>query len=190
MRHVGDGMDIVSDTDRVTAFIRLFTAHEAHLSAFAMSLIPNWSDADDVLQQTNLVLWKKFDQFDLGTNFFAWASRILYLEAKEFRKRQLRSKLLFSDDFLETVARQVDASAEDLAERQQVLQFCIGRLKDSQRELLRLRYEEGGDIAGIAAALGRSVKTIYNALGAVRRALVDCADRQLGRQVSPGPDLP
>ena len=171
--------------DRVHEFIRLFTAHEAHLSAFALSLIPNWADADDVLQQTNLVLWRKFGQFQPGSNFFSWASRILYLEAKEFRKKQLRSRLRFSDEFLETVAQQVEATADEMAERQRVLQHCVGQLREPQRELLRLRYEEGGDIEAIAAALGRSVKTIYNGLGAMRKALVECADRQLRKRVTP-----
>ena len=176
----------MSDTDRINAFIRHFTAHEAHLSAFAMSLVPNWADADDLLQQTNLVLWKKFDQFQMGTNFFSWASRVLYLEAKEFRKRELRSKLRFSDEFLATVADEVDGDSDGMAERQRVLAECVAKLKGPQRDLLRMRYEEGGDVAGIAAALGRSVKTIYNTLGAIRRALVDCVEREMGSRVTRG----
>lgn len=172
--------------DRVDTFIRLFTAHEAHLNAFAMALIPNRADADDVLQQTNLILWKKFDQFDLNTNFFSWASRILYLEAKELRRRQLRSKVRFTDEFLDAVANQAEASFEELAERQRLLTGCIGKLKGPQRELLRMRYEDGGDVTVIAAALDRSVKTVYNALGAIRKALVTCVDRELGRRVSRG----
>jgi RNA polymerase sigma-70 factor (ECF subfamily) len=169
----------MSDIDRVNAFIRL--------SAFAMSLIPNWADADDVLQQTNLVLWKKFDQFELGSNFFAWASRILYLEAKEFRKKQLRSKLLFSDAFVETVADEAERSSEELAERQRLMALCVAQLKGPQRELLRMRYEEGGDVEAIAGAMDRSVKTIYNALGGVRKALLACIERQLKGRVSREP---
>jgi RNA polymerase sigma-70 factor (ECF subfamily) len=168
----------MSEDDRTHAFIKLFTSHEARLSAFAMSLIPSWADADDVLQQTNLILWKKFDEFQLGTNFFAWAGRILYLEAKEFRKKKLRSKIQFNDDLLEAVAATAVEMSDELADHQKVLGDCIAKLNHSQREILRIRYEEGGSVATIAAELNRSVKTIYNSLGFIRKALVDCVRRR------------
>ena len=62
----------IRDPEQVNAFIRLFTANEPRLRGFAMSLIPNRADAEDVLQQANLILWRKFGQFQIGTNFFAW----------------------------------------------------------------------------------------------------------------------
>src|ERR1700761_563428 len=101
--------EAMNDSDRVNAFIRLFTANAPRLRGFAMSLIPNRADAEDVLQQANLVLWRKFDQFQLGSNFFAWASRIVYLESRDFRKRKLRSKVRFGDEFLE----KIDSEAAD-----------------------------------------------------------------------------
>jgi RNA polymerase sigma-70 factor (ECF subfamily) len=176
----------MSNEDRTSAFIKLFTSHEARLSAFAMSLIPNWADADDVLQQTNLILWKKFDEFELGTNFFAWAGRILYLEAKEFRKKKLRSKLHFNDDLLDAVAATAVEMSDTLANQQKVLGDCIAKLNHSQREILRLRYEERGSVATVATEVNRSIKTIYNSLGAIRKLLIDCVTRRLAREGSYG----
>jgi len=66
---------MMSSEERVKDFMRLFTSNEPRLRAFAMSLIPNWADAEDVMQQANLVLWSKFEQFELGTDFYAWAGR-------------------------------------------------------------------------------------------------------------------
>ncbi len=159
--------------------MRLFTASEPRLRGFAMSLIPNWADAEDVLQQANLVLWKKFEQFRPGTDFFAWASRIVYLESKDFRKRKLRAIVRFGDEFLEQIADDAVEMGDELADRELLLGDCVGRLKPEERELLRMRYQGGGDAPGIADALGRSVEAIYTALSRVRKKLVDCVDRKI-----------
>src|SRR4051794_38040536 len=120
----------MSSEERIAEFIRLFTAHEARLRAFAMSLVPNWADAEEVLQQANLVLWKKFEQFRAGSNFFGWAGRIVYLEARDFRKRQAREKVRFGDEFLEAVARQAADPdvADELAGRERMLGECLKAL--------------------------------------------------------------
>lgn len=166
--------------ERMNTFVGLFTSHEVRLRAFAMSLVPNWADAEDVLQQANLVLWKKFDQFQVGTEFFAWAARIVYLEAKDFRKRKLRSKIRFGDEFFDAIADEATEMSDELARRQQVLGDCVARLPEKHRQLLRLRYEHGGSGVQIAGTSGRSVDAIYNALCRIRKALVDCVDRRLG----------
>ena len=165
--------------ERMDTFVRLFTSHEVRLRAFAMSLIPHWADAEDVLQQANLILWKKFDQFEIGTEFFAWAARIVYLEAKDFRKRKLRSKIRFGDEFFDAVAAEANEVSGELAERQHVLGECVAKLPEKHRQLLRLRYEHGGSGAQIAGASGRSADAIYNALCRIRKALVDCVNRRL-----------
>jgi RNA polymerase sigma-70 factor (ECF subfamily) len=165
--------------ERVHEFMRLFTSHELRLRAFALSLIPNLADAEDVMQQANLVIWKKFEQFQPGTDFFAWACRVVFLEAKDFRKKQLRTKVRYGDEFFEAVAQETAAMSEELGERQQVLGDCVAKLRPNYREMLRLRYEEGGSADAIAQRLGRSVDAIYNALSRLRKALGDCIDRKV-----------
>ena len=169
----------MTDSERVDAFMKLFTANEPRLRGFAMSMIPNWADAQDVLQQSNLVLWQKFGQFRLGTDFFAWASRIVYLESKDFRKRRLRLKVRFGDEFLAQIADEAVDMGEEMAERELLLDACVERLKPEERELLRMRYQDDGDAPGIAEALGRSVEAIYTALSRARKKLVECVDRKL-----------
>ncbi len=61
----------MADEDRVTEFVRLFTTYEVRLRAFAMTLLANHADVEDVLQQANVVLWTKFDDYEPGTNFMA-----------------------------------------------------------------------------------------------------------------------
>lgn len=164
---------------RVDEFMRLFTSHESRMRAFAMSLIPNWADAEEVLQQANMVMWKKFDQFQSGTNFFAWASRIIYLEAMDFRKTAARSKVRFGDEFCRAVAKEAVEISDELAERQRVLSTCVGKLKAAERDVLRRRYEEGGSVETVASMLGRSQDAIYSALRRIRQQLFECVNRAM-----------
>ena len=159
--------------------MRLFTSHETRMRAFAMSLIPNWADAEEVLQQANMVMWKKFDEFESGSNFFGWGSRILYLEAMDFRKRQARAKVRFSDDFCRAVAKEAVEISDDLADRQGALGKCIAKLRPAERDILRSRYEDGGSVETVAKSLGRSEDAIYGALRRIRKQLFDCINRTL-----------
>lgn len=165
--------------DQVGPFMRLFTSHEPRLRAFALSLIPNWADAEDVLQQANLVIWEKFDAFQPGTDFFAWAGRIVFLTAKDFRKRQLRTKVRFDDAFLEAVAAEAIALQGEMDERRRALDDCVQRLPPRHREVLRLRYEQRQSAEETAERVGRTADAIHNLLSRVRKALFDCVTRKV-----------
>ena len=170
----------MSDTEE---FIRLFTAHRVRLHTLALSLIPNYADAEEVLQEANLVLWKKFGEFDrAGGNFFAWASRILSFEAKNYYRRKGRDKLRFDEKFLDAVAQRATEMSEELAERERLLAECVARLRAEHREIIRLRYGQGETIEAIARAVGRTADGIYNVLSRVRQALVECVDRRRALQ--------
>lgn len=114
--------------ERVAEFIRQFTAHEARLRAFSMCLIPNWADAEEVLQRASVVAWQKFEAFQPGSSFFSWASRILFLEAQNFRRAQAAEKVQFGDEFYRDVEHTAGELSEELAERQRLLGRCIAKL--------------------------------------------------------------
>ena len=68
-------------------FVSLLTGHQRKLYSFILSLLRNPSDADDVLQETNLVLWQKCNEFEPGTNFGAWAFRVAQFQVMAHRKK-------------------------------------------------------------------------------------------------------
>ncbi|HEY2589001.1 MAG TPA: sigma-70 family RNA polymerase sigma factor [Tepidisphaeraceae bacterium] len=165
-----------SDTEE---FIRLFTAHQVRLQTLALSLIPNYADAEEVLQQASLIIWKKFGEFDrAGGSFFAWASRILSFEAKNYYRRKGRDKLRFDEKFLDVVADRVSEMSDELAERQRLLSDCVARLRPEHQEIIRLRYGQGATVDAVARAAGRTSDAIYNVLSRIRQVLVECVDRQ------------
>ncbi len=167
------------EKNRVDEFIQLFTAHEPRLRAFVLTLVPRWSDAEEVMQQCNLVLWKKFSTFQQGTNFFAWACQIARFEAKDFRKRQARENVLFSDEFVDAVADEAAVMAGELGDRQAALQRCIEKLSPTHRKMLQMRYDAHGSVEGVSKALNRSMDAVYKALSRIRQGLLECVTRTL-----------
>jgi RNA polymerase sigma-70 factor (ECF subfamily) len=163
--------------ERVDAFVRLLGQNQRRLFLYVMSMVPNWNDTEEIIQETNLVLWRDFARFELGTNFTAWACKAAFHQVLAWRKRVRRDRLEFSPVFLEAVAAEATAAADALDERSECLAHCIERLPADRRRMLRLRYSEGLSIEAIARQLERSEEAVYRALSRIRRALHDCVAR-------------
>jgi RNA polymerase sigma-70 factor (ECF subfamily) len=165
--------------DPVEVFVRLLSGHERMLGAYVMTLVPHPQDADDILQNAKVVMWRNFGQFRPGTNFAAWARKVCFHQVLSHRKRKQRDKLQFSDEFLQAVAEETETAAEQLERRQQLLNHCLTRLPADHREVLELRYREGLDIDTMAARLNRTVAALYRLLSRVRRNLHDCVTQTI-----------
>jgi RNA polymerase sigma-70 factor (ECF subfamily) len=170
----GDGT-----TDRVEAFVALMGQHQRRLHQFVGSLIPNAADADDVLQETNLVLWREFGRFELGTNFVAWACAVAFNQILAWRKRQGRDRLVFSEAYLAAVADELTAAADRLEDRSHALAGCLDRLPSHHRDLLRQRYTDGATVEALAARMGRTTEAVYRMLSRIRLALHECVTNSL-----------
>jgi RNA polymerase sigma-70 factor (ECF subfamily) len=167
---------------RVDAFVRLLGQNQRRIFLYVMGLVPNWNDAEEIIQETNLVLWREFDQFQLGTNFAAWACKVAFHQVLAWRKRKQRDRLEFSPAFLEAVAAEAITAADALEERSRALAGCVGKLPDAQRDLLRLRYTEGLSVDAIARQVDRSVEAVYRALSRIRHAVHQCVTQTMTRE--------
>jgi RNA polymerase sigma-70 factor (ECF subfamily) len=168
--------------DRVAEFLELYSSNYPRLQFYVTALLPSANDASDVLQETSMVLWRKFDSFEIGTNFFAWASKIARLQVMKYRDRQGRNAKLFDTKLLETLA--VEASDEQLLRKMplQALENCLGKLSEADRTLIRRRYQPGTTVQQLAIEVGRTANSLSKSLGRIRRALLECIERTLARE--------
>src|SRR4051812_44777422 len=164
-------------SEQVDAFVRLLGQNQRRIFLYVMSMVPNWNDAEEIIQETNLILWREFARFQLGTNFAAWACKVALHQVLAWRKRQRRDRLQFSPAFLEAVAQEASAASEVLEERSQSLARCIEKLPADRRRMLQLRYSDGLAITAIPGQLERSEEAVYRALSRIRRVLHDCVAR-------------
>jgi RNA polymerase sigma-70 factor (ECF subfamily) len=172
--------------DRAEEFVFLLARHERLLGAYVMTMVPHPQDADDILQEAKVVMWRSFANFELGTNFGAWARKVAFHQVLAYRKRKHRDRLDFSEDFLRTVSEEAEQSADQLEQRERVLHDCVAKLPPEHRDALHLRYQEGLSLEDMAARLERTVGALYRLLSRVRHVLHECVTKNLNR---PGNEL-
>jgi len=121
----GERMDWVPNHDQ---FAERFVRSQDRIYAYVVTLLPNRNDAEEVFQQTSLVLWKKWQQFDPGRDFVAWACGIAHHEVRNFlRKHKDRGRVYLSEDVMAEVAQARLEFHDVLEERRQALRHCLDR---------------------------------------------------------------
>jgi RNA polymerase sigma-70 factor, ECF subfamily len=162
-------------------FARLFSRHARRIYGFIMTLVFSHHDAEEVFQNTSVVLWNKFGEFQAGSNFFAWASRVAYYEVLNFMKQQRRSRTI-SEQGLELLASEAIALSEESSARQEALEDCLSRLAAVDRDLLHQRYYHQRPPKQIAAIQSRSADSVYRALSRIHNLLLNCVQRNLATE--------
>lgn len=157
------------------AFEALFAECEEDVQSFIFALLPNWANAEDVLQRTRIVLWQKFAQFQPGTNFKAWALQVARFELANFRRRQRSDRHQFDDGLVDSLAEVRASLSDELERRRTALELCVRKLRPSDRQIIRHCYGPKATTTKAAAdRLNRPVNTLYKALQRIRRTLIEC----------------
>lgn len=165
--------------DNLQQYVQLMTQHQGVLRAFIISLMPGSQDVEDVLQETNLILWKKRSHFEVGTKFLSWAFTIARYEVMKRRSLTKRDhRLVFSDELVATLAEDDDGI---LAEERllSTLEGCLSKLSNSEKDLIEHRYSPGKSLKRLAKKSGKSASGLRIALFRVRAALRSCVDNNL-----------
>lgn len=164
---------------REEQFLQDFLKYERRIYAFIFALVASWTDADDLLQETSLILWSKFDDFRQGSDFLAWALSIARFQVLNYRKRQRSSGARLSHACVEALADQIISRAEETSDRRKALADCLTQLKARDRELIQLRYKQNATTQSVADTVGRSLKAVYKALNRIHMQLLFCVRRKL-----------
>lgn len=163
-------------------FVQLFSRNQRRIYLHILGQVGNPNDADEILQETNVVIWSKFDRFELGTNFIAWTFQIANYEVLKFRDRRRSNRLVFSDDIVESIAEESEESQDDLDLRRAALGECLGKLRPRDRELIQTRYAPGNKGKDVASDLGRPSNSVYQSIGRIRKTLFECINRRLSAE--------
>ena len=153
--------------------------YQPRLRGLVRCLLARPGDVDDLLQEVNLVLWEKADEFQPGTDFWAWASQIARFKALNQARKLGRERLVFDLEILERVAAVASQRLQTLDQRRVALDHCLNQLPPSQRQLIDLRYASGQSIDRIAESIGRPAGSIRQTLYRIRAALLACIEGQL-----------
>lgn len=163
------------------AFVALLTSHQGAIHAFLNSLLPGDPCVEDVLQRSNLVLWKKRDNFEPGTNFKAWAFSIARWETRAWLTTQKRQDwLVFNDELTDSIAEQLQ-ELPDTEDSMMIrsLRLCLAKLNDKQRSLVLNYYQHDKSIGECATLVKRSEGSLRVSLFRIRTGLRRCIESQM-----------
>ena len=160
-------------------FLKLLLPNQKRILAYILSVLPNHWDAEDVMQETTHVMWRKFREFDPSKDFTAWGVGIAYLEVLKYRKKQNRDRQGLRLDALKLLHEESNPTLETMDQRVDAIQRCMRKLKASDFALVQLRYEEDCSVKGIAAQMGKSVQAVYRQMARVNLSLMRCVRQTL-----------
>jgi RNA polymerase sigma-70 factor, ECF subfamily len=175
---------MVDKDPKVREFVQRLTSCQPRLYAYIMTLVLDRHQAEDVLQQANLVMWEKLDEFLGCENFEALACRVAYYQVLAHRRDKLRERrrLLFDDQLIERLAATAGGKTDAFPDYLSALRDCMAKLSQPQRELVRRRYEPGGSVGAIAADSGDSPSAVSASLYRIRKNLLTCIRAELAKE--------
>ncbi len=168
--------------ERTEAFLQLLGEHERKLAVYVTGLIACPQDAQDIMQEGKIVMWRQFHQFELGTNFPAWSRKILFHQILAYRRRSKRHRSEFlSDRILEILSDESESAIKEQrwVKREKALDSCVHKLPVDHREILNLRYRDETSIEGISRKTNRTEGAIYRLLSRLRKNLFQCVEQEI-----------
>lgn len=121
-------------------------------------LVINHADADDIVQDTFVKVWKNLNNFRSESNLYTWIYRIATNEALTFLKKKKRKYLFTSSDYNSTLAKNLeDDNYYNGDEIQLLLQKALLTLPDKQRLVFNMKYYDELKYEEISGILGTSV---------------------------------
>ncbi len=166
----------------VEEFVRVYSESQDRILRFIHTLVPNRAEAEDILQETSVLLWRKWPQFDRDRDFVKWACGIARLEVFRWLRGKHRGALLLNEVVLNEVAesalgaicaqRKLEAATDALRE-------CLTTLKPADRQLLELRYHRNQTVQQVSTACGRPLSSVHDLLCKLRVRLLRCVQQRL-----------
>ena len=160
-------------------FILELTEVQQRLLGFLFKRLADREQAREVLQRTNLVLCRKADNYELGTNFKAWAMTVANYEVLSYRKTQVRERLVFTDEVDALLGPDSDGRSLTQSDRVTHLNHCLQGMSSKNRELLDWRYQGDRTMEKIAEEIGSTIGAVKGKLHRLRRQLLGCIQNRM-----------
>jgi RNA polymerase sigma-70 factor (ECF subfamily) len=158
-------------------FVQQLTDAQSQVYACICALLGGTRDARDVLQETNLVLWRKAAEYDPRRDFLAWAYTFARFQVMAHLKKQSRNRMVFDEAMVDRIAAVVAERNVDLQDRLRLLDDCIRKLPHRHRALLESRYQKGESVQELTTQFGKTATALGVLLHRIRLTLAECIER-------------
>ena len=151
---------------RETAFRKLMADYKERLYWHIRNIVKSHDDADDVLQNTFIKIYRYIDKFKGDSKLYTWMYRIATNEALTFLSKQAKRKSITDEELqtslIENLESDVYFEGDEIAKK---LQEAIATLPEKQRLVFNMRYFQElkyADISEITETSEGSLKASYH----------------------------
>jgi RNA polymerase sigma-70 factor (ECF subfamily) len=135
--------DLKTEGKREMAFHILVKTYQERLYWHIRRMVINHDDADDILQNVYIKVWKNVDGFREDSSLFTWLFRIATNESLSFLQKNRRQSVFSSNEITEHISEVLEADKYfDGNDLQKKLQAAVLQLPDKQRVVFNMKYFE------------------------------------------------
>jgi len=151
---------------------------QPNIYSYILSLHPNKTDAEDILQEVNFVLIKKESEYDSSKSFKGWCFAIARYQVMAHRTKHARSRISFSDKLVDAIQEDFDHN-EDFSLQKKAFALCFNKLPEHMRKIAELRFKEDCPLKEIAMKTNRTIGAVSATLFRIRSNLSKCVKSQI-----------
>ncbi|MBX2852812.1 MAG: sigma-70 family RNA polymerase sigma factor [Phycisphaeraceae bacterium] len=159
----------------------LWTQAQPVVSAYIRTLLPDFHQAEEVLQRVAVTLVRKFEGYDLQRPFVPWAIGFARFEVLRYRRDHATDRHQFDSDIVEQAAELYQSEEIDFSGFREALRSCVAKLEGRNRQALILRYTQDVGPKEIAQEMTMSANAVRQLLHRVRAALRKCIEAAIAK---------
>jgi len=153
------------------------------IAAFIHSLVPNFQDADDILQSVAVITVEKFEQFDRNRSFSAWANGISKKLILKYYSDKGKKRAILGIDSIEKIAQVYEQESRSIHDHkdalEKALKKCLMQLKGKWKKIMDMHYMDEFSPTRIAQQLSMTRNNVFVSLHRIRLSLKDCVKREI-----------
>ncbi len=155
-------------------FISLYVPNEPMIRAFVLSLVHNFTDADEIMQQVSITLWQKCEQLDSTDNFMKWALTVAKFTTYSYIRSQKRLQTVpLNEKLAEMLVDEMHQETETMSRQRIALEECVKGVNNNSMKLLRMYYT-GASIKELSQKAKRTAASLYKLFYRIRSSLYGC----------------
>lgn len=143
------------------AFNQLVRKYQERVYWHIRKMVLDHDDADDVVQEVFIKVWKNLHSFRADSKLYTWIYRIATNECLNFLKKKRRASFFSIGDFEDSLVSKLDHSVTvDGDQIEMKLQKALLKLPDKQRLVFNMKYFDEMKYEDMAEITGTSVGSL------------------------------
>jgi RNA polymerase sigma-70 factor, ECF subfamily len=172
------------DQESTEQLARLWTQAQPVVSSYVLSLVRDFHQAEDILQQVAVILVREFEKYDSTRPFLPWSLGIAKNVALKSRRDSVRNAgQLLNSELVDQLQAAFEQDLEVWGSLRQALHACLEQQKGRLREALRWRYSMDMKPQSIAEKMGTTAGAVRVMLHRARAVLRECIRRRMSASV-------